>query len=80
MKILFQGRDGVNRPEYRFVDSLGRGSKQIRTLAGFELLLNGRSRTTMFDIHGVGAFTRTSWPVWMSLSSASLMVGSFGAA
>ena len=47
--------------------------------SGF-VVVAGRSRTTMFDIHGVGAFTRTSWPVWMNLSRASLIVGSFGAA
>ena len=78
MKILFQSREGVNGPEYRFVDSLGR-SEQVRTLVDF-VFIPGRLCTTTFDIHGVGAFTRISWPVWMSLFGASLIVGSFGAA
>ena len=53
----------------------------MQTLAGF-VVVAGCSRTTctMFDIHRVGAFTWTSWPMWMSLFRASLIVGSFGAA
>ena len=73
MKIFLQSRDGVDWPEG------WEGSKHMRTLAGF-VVVAGRSHTTMFDIHGVGAFTQTSWSVWMSLSRASLIVGSFGAA
>ena len=51
----------------------------MRPLASF-VAVAGRSHITMFDIPGVGTFTRTSWPMWMSLSRASLLVGSFGAA
>ena len=55
------------------------GSRQIRTLAGF-VSEAGCSRTTIFEIQGLGLLTRINCPVLTSLSKASLIVGSLGTA
>ena len=53
------------------------GSKQMRTFAGL-VGVAVRSRTTIFE--SKGGLTLTNWPVLMSLSKASFIIGSLGAA
>ena len=54
------------------------GSKQMRNLVSF-VADAGCSRTTILEIQGVGSVTRTSCPVSISLSRASLIMGILGA-